>query len=366
MNPNSNQKILIVDDNPRNLLVLEQTLSETGAQCIRAANGQEALRLSLDHEFALAILDVQMPGMNGFELAAFLRNDNKTRHLPVIFLSAAFTELQDFFTGYKTGAVDYLVKPFQPEILLGKVTVFLELDQQRKTLDIQRRMLEDANRELEAFSYSVSHDLRAPLRTVIAFSKIISEDFGEDLPEEAASHLQRVQNAAQRMDLLIQDLLELSRVTRKALLKKDVNLSALAADVSAELQKQPHSRTVDFVIADELIAPGDPTLLKVVLENLIGNAWKYTGKVQHARIEIGQEQREGLTAYFVRDNGAGFNMARAARIFDPFVRLHDSHEFEGSGIGLSTVQRIIHRHGGCIWAAAEPDKGAAFYFTLQP
>lgn len=358
------QKIMIVDDNPRNLLVLEQTLAETGAETVRAADGNEALRLSLDHEFALAILDVQMPGMNGFELAEFLRNDAKTRHLPIIFLSAAFTELHDVFQGYKTGAVDYILKPFQPEILVGKVTVFLELDQQRKTLERQRVMLEDANKELEAFSYSVSHDLRAPLRTVIGFSRIIGEDFAEQLPAEALAHLQRVEAAAKRMDMLIQDLLQLSRMTRKEIDKRSVNISTLAREVAAELQKQHASRQIEVQIQEGLAGLGDPTLIKIALENLIGNAWKYTGKTAQAIVSVGQEQNDGRLAFFVRDNGAGFDPDNAARIFDPFVRLHASSDFEGSGIGLSTVQRIIHRHGGQIWAQGVPGQGATFYFTL--
>jgi signal transduction histidine kinase len=360
---NQAQTILIVDDNSRNLLVLEQTLAETGAQTVRAASGDEALRLSLDHDFALAILDVQMPGMSGFELAEFLRNDEKTRHLPIIFLSAAFTEQQDFFQGYRTGAVDYLVKPFQPAILLGKVKVFLELDQQRKTLEAQRVMLESANHELEAFSYSISHDLRAPLRRIIGFSKIVFEDFAAVLPEEAQGHLQRVVDSAQRMDLLIQDLLQFSRMSRKDIVKQPVDLSRIAADIAAELQRHS-AREVEFRIQEGLIVQGDPALLKVVLENLIGNAFKYTGRTPQAVIELGRGEYEGGPALYVRDNGAGFDMAKVDKIFDPFVRLHSTTDFEGTGIGLATVQRIVHRHAGRIWAVGTPDAGATFYFRL--
>jgi signal transduction histidine kinase len=358
------QKILIVDDNPRNLLVLEQALAETGATLLRAGDGDEALRLSLDNEFALAILDVQMPGMNGFELAEFLRSDAKTRHLPIIFLSAAFTELQDFFQGYKTGAVDYMLKPFQPPILVGKVKIFLELDQQRKDLETQRQMLEAANHELEAFAYSVSHDLRAPLRSIIGFSTILFEDFAANLPEEAQAHLRRVQDSAQRMDTLIQDLLQFSRMTRKEIVRQRVDLSRLAAEVAEQLRKQQPGRDAQFEIAEGLAVQGDQALLKVVLENLLGNAWKYSGNQPQARIQVGQGEYQGTPAVYVRDNGAGFDMARVGRIFDPFVRLHSASEFEGTGIGLATVQRIIHRHGGRIWAESGKGQGATFYFAL--
>jgi signal transduction histidine kinase len=358
------QKILIVDDNPRNLLVLEQALAETGAALLRAGTGDEALRLSLDHEFALAILDVQMPGMTGFELAEFLRGDSKTRHLPIIFLSAAFTELQDFFQGYKTGAVDYMLKPFQPPILLGKVKIFLELDQQRKDLDAQRRMLEAANHELEAFSYSVSHDLRAPLRSIMGYSTILSEDFGSSLPEEAQGYLERVLDNARRMDTLIQDLLQFSRMTRKEIVRSELDVSALAEEIAAELQKRQPERSGEFRISGGLAVKADQALLKVVLENLLGNAWKYSSHQPAALIEVGQGEFEGQPAFFVRDNGAGFDMAQVARIFDPFVRLHSASEFEGTGIGLATVQRIVHRHGGRIWAEGSIGQGATFYFVL--
>jgi PAS domain S-box-containing protein len=237
--------------------------------------------------------------------------------------------------------------------------------------------LEAANRELEAFSYSVSHDLRAPLRAIDGFTRVLMEDHAPQLDDEGKRYLQRVGAAARRMNELIEDLLALSRVTRAELHLLAVDLSRTAQAVAAELQKAEPERAVEFVITPALEAFGDARLLRIVLENLLGNAWKYTSKQSRARIEFGElrseETRGGHSevrnsqseiVFFVRDNGAGFDMQYAERLFVPFQRLHDSSEFEGTGIGLATVQRIVHRHGGRVWAEGAPGRGATFFFTL--
>jgi light-regulated signal transduction histidine kinase (bacteriophytochrome) len=224
--------------------------------------------------------------------------------------------------------------------------------------------LEAANKELEAFSYSVSHDLRAPLRTIDGFSLAVVEDYGDQLPEEARSHLARVRKAAQYMSQLIDDLLNLSRVTR-AIMKSDVvNMSRLAHGVIAELQRTQPERRVKFTNKPNLTVHGDPHLLQVVLENLLNNAWKFTSKREEAEIEFGVQQQNEETIYFVRDNGAGFDMAYTGKLFGAFQRLHAMTDFPGTGVGLATVQRIIHRYGGRIWAEAQLDQGATFFFTL--
>ncbi|MGQ9861983.1 MAG: PAS domain-containing sensor histidine kinase [Thiobacillaceae bacterium] len=224
--------------------------------------------------------------------------------------------------------------------------------------------LADANRELEAFSYSVSHDLRAPLRAIDGFSQALQEDYGEHLDASGRDYLRRVRNAAQRMATLIDDLLELSRVSRSPLQPATVDLSRMAAEILAELQEQQPERNVAISIQPGLTAWGDPGLLRTALENLLGNAWKYTGRTAAARIEVGSEHTEAGNVFHVRDNGAGFDMRYADKLFGAFQRLHHPSEFEGTGIGLATVQRIIHRHGGRIWAQAIPGEGACFMFTL--
>lgn len=223
-----------------------------------------------------------------------------------------------------------------------------------------------ANKELEAFSYSTSHDLRAPLRSIDGFSQVLLEDYADTLDAQGQDYLQRIRMATQRMAELIDALLELSRVTRTELSRTRLDLTAMARTITAELHRREPARAVEVVLAEGLTANGDPPLLRVALENLLGNAWKFTAKTALARIEIGSlRQADGVEAYFVRDNGAGFDMQYAQKLFGAFQRLHRMGEFPGTGIGLATVQRIIHRHGGRIWAEGIIDQGATFYFTLE-
>ena len=239
-------------------------------------------------------------------------------------------------------------------------------DRKRAEIALQKAKLEleAANKELEAFSYSVSHDLRAPLRSVDGFSQALLEDYGETLPPEGRNFLERIRNSAQRMAELIDDLLNLSRVTRAPLKSVAVDLSKLVENIAAELKRNDPERAVRFIIAQNLRAGGDPHLLQVVLENLMNNAWKFTSKRELAEIEIGTNHQNGETIFFIRDNGAGFDMTYANKLFGAFQRLHAMAEFPGTGIGLATIQRIIHRHGGRIWAQGAVDHGATFFFTL--
>jgi len=224
--------------------------------------------------------------------------------------------------------------------------------------------LEDANRELEAFCYSVSHDLRAPLRGIDGFSQALLEDYTEALDAPGREYLERVRAATQRMGRLIDDLLDLSRLSRQEMRCERVDLSALARKIAAALTEREPGREVEWVIAEGVIARGDSHLLQVALENLLGNAWKFTSKRPRARIEFGVQERQGEPVYVVRDDGAGFDMAYADKLFGAFQRLHGVKEFAGTGIGLATVQRIIRRHGGQVWAEGEVGRGAAFTFTL--
>lgn len=241
----------------------------------------------------------------------------------------------------------------------GKLTEELEARVRERTA-----ALDASVRELEAFSYSVSHDLRAPLRHIAGFSRALRDEYGMALPAAAGAHLDRIESAAKRMEGLIQDLLGLSRVTLAPMHASVVDLSALAQAIADELRGND-PRRVEFVIAPCVVAYGDPPLLRVALENLLGNAWKYTAKHATARIEFGAATDDGRVCYFVRDDGAGFDMHDAAKLFAPFQRLHAAQDFDGTGIGLATVQRIIHRHGGRIWAEAAVERGATFFFELS-
>lgn len=248
-----------------------------------------------------------------------------------------------------------------------EATIFalnLELEERIIERTSQLTQLAAVNNELEAFSYSISHDLRAPLRALDGLSQAVMEDYADRLDQNGVYYLERIRAASQRMGQLIDDLLNLSRFTRMEMNTEEVDLSALAHEVTADLEKTYPERSVEVVIENGLIAKGDTRLLRVMLTNLLGNAWKFSSKQPHARIEFGRTERDGQKVYFVRDNGAGFDMAYAHKLFGAFQRLHGVHEFEGTGIGLATVQRIIHRHGGQIWAEGAVGEGASFYFVL--
>src|SRR5262249_10540688 len=278
----------------------------------------------------------------------------------VVLLSARAGE-EAVLEGLETGADDYLVKPFAARELLARVQTHLDLARLRREW---ARELERANQELEAFSYSVSHDLRAPLRAIDGFSKALHTEYSSHLDEQGRHYLKRVRSATQRMAQLIDDLLGLSRITRVAMSRERVDLTDLARKILGEVAAREPQRKFESVVAEDLVAQADPRLVAVLLENLMGNAWKFTSKQPLSRIEVGQQEREGEAVFFVRDNGAGFNMKYAKKLFTPFQRLHSQDEFEGTGIGLATVQRIVARHGGRVWAEASPGQGAAFFFTL--
>ena len=239
-----------------------------------------------------------------------------------------------------------------------------ELEERHDALRRNAAELLVANEELDAFAYSVSHDLRAPLRSIDGFSHALLEDYAGQLDEAGRDALQRVRAAAQRMATLIDDLLKLARVTRAEMRKETVDLSAIARDIVTELQRATPERQVDFAVAPGLEGRGDPRLLRVALENLLRNSWKYTAKQPHPRVEFGSVEANGQRTFMVRDNGAGFDMKYADKLFGVFQRLHSAAEFEGTGVGLATVRRIIIRHGGRIWAEGAVDRGATFYFTL--
>jgi light-regulated signal transduction histidine kinase (bacteriophytochrome) len=226
------------------------------------------------------------------------------------------------------------------------------------------RELTASNKELEAFCYAVSHDLRTPLRIIDGFSRILSKDLEERLSEEQKLNLNRVRSACQNLSHIIDSLLDLTRLTRNELRKEEVDLSDLARKIARDFQSSQPERRVEWIIPPDLRATGDAKLLHIVLQNLLDNAWKFTGKRADARIEVGRGEKDGKAAFFVKDNGAGFDMAFAEKLFGPFERLHRPDEFEGTGIGLASVQRIIQRHGGEAWAEGAVDEGATFYFSL--
>jgi two-component system sensor histidine kinase/response regulator len=383
--PDDRVNILLVDDQPANLVALEAMLQGLGQNLIKAESGREALRWLLTHEFAVILLDVKMPEMDGFETAQLIRERDKSRHTPILFLTAGDNTQTQVVRGYAVGAVDYLVKPVVPEFVRSKVAVFVELAKKNELLRRQAKLLaeseqaalelaetraelvrdlEHKNRELESFSYAVSHDLRAPLRRIDSFSRAVLESQGARLDEAGQRFLSRVREASQHMSQLIDDVLHLSRVTRADLRDQEVDLSSIAGLILTRLQESEPQRKMDAKVRPGVLVTGDSQLLKIAMENLLENAWKFTAKEPESRIEFGMMQAGGEATYFVRDNGAGFDMTYTDRLFGPFQRLHPQGEFPGNGIGLATVQRIIHRHGGRVWAEGLVGQGATFYFTM--
>ncbi|HVH40999.1 MAG TPA: response regulator, partial [Labilithrix sp.] len=351
-------RALVVDDNADLRAYIADLLSPA-YEVSTASDGRAALDSIRTRVPDIVVSDVMMPRLDGFGLVRELRADPQTASIPVILLSARAGE-ESAIEGLDAGSDDYLVKPFSARELLARVRTHVELARARRTWIAE---LERANRELDAFSYSVSHDLRAPLRAIEGFSRALAEDYGRVLDDEGHRYIERICKGVTRMSNLIDDLLGLARITRKTVTNEAVDLGVLASGVVSDLRRAQPDAQVSVDIADDLVARGDPALLNVVLVNLIGNAWKFSSKTAAARIEVGRHSGERDT-FYVRDNGAGFDMAHASQLFKPFQRLHTNVEFEGTGVGLATVQRAISRHGGRIWAEAAPGRGATFFFSL--
>jgi signal transduction histidine kinase len=352
-------RVLVCDDNAELRDYISALLSPLYdvSTAVDGLAGLEAIRANLPD---IVISDVMMPRLDGISLVGELRADPSTASVPVILLSARAGE-EAAVEGLHTGADDYLVKPFSARELLARVRTHVQLAQTRRVWIAE---LEAKNQELEAFAYSVSHDLRAPLRAIDGFSQALVEDLEGKLDPQAQNYLHRVRTAATRMSALIDDLLRLASVTRGELRRVPVNLSALAREIVTQLQERDPARVADVTIDDDLVVDGDPGLLRTALENLLGNAWKYSSRRDRTRIEVGVAEHEGGRVYFVRDNGVGFDPAHGGKLFRPFQRLHSDKEFEGTGIGLATVQRIITRHRGRVWAEGERDAGATVFFQL--
>ncbi|HEV8657012.1 MAG TPA: ATP-binding protein [Thermoanaerobaculia bacterium] len=252
-------------------------------------------------------------------------------------------------------------------IILTAALIALILQIQKQDMALKKRTadLEAANKELAAFAYSVSHDLRAPLRTIDGFSEALVEDYRDKLDDQGVDYLNRVRGAAERMELLIKTFTELSQISRGELRREPVDLSEIAESIATELKTTDPARSVKFSIQPGLIVQGDPRLLKIALEHLLGNAWKFTSKHPVASIEVGSEQLNGHRTVYVRDDGAGFDPAFADKMFAPFQRIHPASEFEGTGIGLAIVQRIIHRHEGKVWAIGRVEEGTTIYISME-
>ena len=386
----SPKRILAVDDSMTYLQELASALRDEGYDVVLAHSGEEAIDMLAVQNVDCILLDLMMPGMGGQEACRRIKASATLRNTPLIMLTAV-EDRQALIEGLSTGADDYIAKSNEFDVLRARIQAQIRRkqfeDENRRIRDqLLRSELEASearaarelaeakavlveelkykNKELEAFSYSVSHDLRAPLRSIDGFSQALIEDYGEGLDETARNYLNRIRAAAQRMAALIDDMLLLSRISRAQVNRERIDLSALAQAVADELKNQNPERSVAVKIEPDLATHADRGLMRVLLDNLLGNAWKFTARTGNAQIELRAQTQGPDTVFFVKDNGAGFDMAHANMLFQPFQRLHDAADFPGTGIGLATVQRVVDHHGGRIWAEGTVGRGATVFFTI--
>jgi signal transduction histidine kinase len=333
-----------------------------GLNLVAVKTLKEAIRELRARSFDAALLDLNLPG--GAGLVSYKCLHDEAPALPVVAVTG-FDDPALLKQMLEHGITEFLPKKHIDGDLLG-IVVRLAIERKRLEQQVAERTagLQAVSQELEAFAYSVSHDLRAPLRAIDGFSEILEQDHAKQLGEAGRDCVMRIRRSAQRMEEMIGDLLSLSRITRGDIVREDVDVSALVSKIAQTLQAGCPGREVKFDIADGIRLRGDAHLLGIMLENLLNNAWKFTAGRPAAQIEFNRVHADGKIVCYVRDNGVGFNPAYAEKLFGAFQRLHHARDFPGHGIGLATVQRIVNKHGGRIWAEAEPDKGATFYFTL--
>jgi signal transduction histidine kinase len=361
--------ILVVDDETPQMQAICDTLRDQDYAPTGFSSGQAALEVLQPGKFQILLADLMMPGMDGIALLqAALRKDPD---LMGIIMTGAGT-IATAVEAMKAGAFDYLLKPFKLSAMLPVLSRALAVRRLRlENAELQRRIhqrtveLEAANKELETFSYSVSHDLRAPLRAMCGFAEILASEHAQSLPDDAKKLLARIEANSTRMEQLIEDLLRFSHLGRKSLAKAPVDIAAIVNTVVEDKRAEYPNRSIEVKIGQLPETLGDQSLIKQVYVNLLSNAFKFTAPREQALIEVGSREEDGECIYFVRDNGVGFDMKHAGNVFGVFERLHSDKDFPGTGIGLSIVQRIVQRHGGRIWIEAAVDKGAVFFFTFS-
>lgn len=413
--------ILLVDDREDKRLAMETIIADLGQNIVKASSGREALRHLLDQDFAVILLDVNMPGMDGFETALLIRQRKKSEHIPIIFVTGISDTETHVSRGYSLGAVDYILAPVVPEILRAKVSVFvdlfkktekirkqseylrqahdeLEMRVKQRTAElaianeslqaeiIERKRAEDnirqlnmeleqrvldrtaqlgaANRELETFTYSIAHDLRAPLRHIHGYARILDEEYASNISPEGQHYLKRIREKGESSEQMVEDLLKLFVIAKEELKFQEVDLTLLVHEAIASLNAETSERDIEWKVGKLPIVKCNARLMGQVFDNLLSNAVKYTGPRHKAVIEVGQSVTDSKSIIFVRDNGVGFNMEYVDKLFGVFQRLHPADRFPGTGIGLALTAKIIQKHQGKIWAEGKVDHGATFYFTL--
>jgi signal transduction histidine kinase len=359
-----NATILIVDDTPINLRVIVESLEGQGYQIVVATRGEEALRRALYVQPDLILLDVMMPDVNGFEICRRLKAQPVTRDIPVIFMTS-LASVDDKVTGFSVGALDYVTKPLHVDEVRARIDTHLRLRAMQKELEKQAAQLKAANEELEAFAYSVSHDLRAPLRAINGFGRILEERCGPSLPPEGLDCLQKVQSASKRMDLLIQDLLNYARTGRGAIRVMPVPLLPLVEEIECTFGERLAATHARFEVSPPLATPlGDPTLIEQILMNLFDNALKYRRRDVDLELRLSSTATAEHVTIQLADNGIGMPLEYQDKIFQVFRRLHHEHEYPGTGIGLAIVAKAARAMGGEVTVESSPGQGSTFSVRL--
>ena len=374
--PRQKVRILVVGGDANRRLALRTILAPLDEDTVEASSGADAMRQLLRNDFAVILLDVRMPIMDGFETARLIRQRPLYELTPIIFVTAPDQAESVMDRGYNLGAVDFVFDPIVPAMVRSKVRVFVELYRAQQEQRRYRTQLESLveertialtaiQRELEAFSYALAHDLRAPLTAFDTLSKRLLDDGDGGLDVRTARHLRKMRAASERMSSVFEGLQMLFRLTSGEIRREELDASAMAEQIVAELRAAMPQRAVEVDIAPGVAISGDRRLVRILLTNLLDNAFKFTSTKADARVSFGQEEVYGERRVFVRDNGVGFDMIDSHRLFGAFQRLHSQSEFAGAGIGLATARRIVNRHGGRIWGEGAVGEGATFYLVLQ-
>jgi signal transduction histidine kinase len=402
-------KVLLVDDRENNLLSMESILWKDGYDIIRANSGKEALKILLkDFDFTLILMDVEMPELNGFETATMIYQRERLKHIPIIFITAHSYGEENLFKGYKAGAVDYIYKPIQPELLRAKVAVFVELykknhqliSQEQKLISINRSLeleikdriaseekvkalnkqllenisqLESTNKELDRFAYMASHDLQEPLRKIRIFSERIADNYTDQIGEEGRTFIEKMQSACIRMQNLIDDILAFSKISIEKESLVSTNLNAVVEEVIGEMDLLIREKGATVVVERMPELSVNPGLMKSLFENLISNSLKYSRKDVKPVVQIYTKSDDSLPAdpgvkrfyrIYVKDNGIGFEQQYADQVFTMFKRLHSGPEYKGTGIGLAICKKIVEEHNGYISAKSSVNEGTTFTISL--
>ena len=356
-------KILVVEDSSTERLIIKNILEEH--DIITANDGVEAMEiLRNDPSIDIMILDLNMPRMNGFQVLEALNENPLKNNIRVVILTN-YDEPENEIKGIELGAVDYITKPFAASIVLTRINSQLKLKRQRDMLEKQKLELAAINEDLESFSYSVSHDLKTPLNIIKIYSDFLRKSIMESKNTQQLEDINTIIDATNRMYQLIEDILQLSKVGRSEIDFQNVKLSEMAESIMQRLRLCQPERQIEFICNPNITTMADLHFMEILMFNLLQNAWKYTSRKEKAVIEFGTLNKNNEEVYFIRDNGIGFDMSQATELFTKIVRFNSSADYEGTGIGLTIVNRIIKKHSGSIWAESEVGKGSTFYFTLR-